>query len=70
MVVIRAQSATAIAIAILGRELGTASPRAIVERVRARLGEAAYAGEAGKEVSSETASETPVGGRVDAFPPK
>ncbi|MGH2946886.1 MAG: lysylphosphatidylglycerol synthase transmembrane domain-containing protein [Solirubrobacteraceae bacterium] len=37
----------AIAIAILGRELGTASPRAIVERVRARLGEAAYAGEAG-----------------------
>jgi hypothetical protein len=42
-----ALSVTGIAIAILGRELGTASPRAIVGRVRARLGEAAYAGEAG-----------------------
>jgi hypothetical protein len=36
----------AIAIAILGRELGTASSRAILERLRARLGDAACASEA------------------------
>jgi hypothetical protein len=34
-------SGLAISIAILGRELGTASPRAMVQRVRARLGTAA-----------------------------